>query len=313
MSVVDRDSQRVNGQRSRVTDSRQMTANSQMDTDGDGVDQSRDQCPNEPEDHDHVADLDGCPEVDQDCDGIADELDTCPEHAEDRDNFQDEDGCPDPDNDGDNVVDICDLCPNEPETYNGIDDEDGCPDRSHVVVQNSAIRIMIYPLFSRNSSVIRSQTEQVLTAVRDTLQQHPELTQLAVVGHASVDESHATRLSQQRAHAVVLWLLGHGIDASRLVEQSVGAAQPIAVSTTELQRARNRRVQFVVVAVTNRAQQRWTGTEYVAVDEPSPPQPVRVQTRPVCVVAAPTPIRPGGCPLASVSRLWRVDAGAQAQ
>jgi len=65
---------------------------------------------------------------DSDGDGIADDADDCPEMAEDYDGFEDDDGCPDEDNVGDGIPDTLDKCPNEPETVNGIKDDDGCPD-----------------------------------------------------------------------------------------------------------------------------------------------------------------------------------------
>ncbi|MCZ7585096.1 MAG: OmpA family protein [Deltaproteobacteria bacterium] len=65
---------------------------------------------------------------DTDGDGVPDKTDKCPEQAEDKDDFQDEDGCPDLDNDNDGVPDENDKCPGEAETKNGFMDEDGCPD-----------------------------------------------------------------------------------------------------------------------------------------------------------------------------------------
>jgi outer membrane protein OmpA-like peptidoglycan-associated protein len=98
------------------------------DNDGDGIPDAEDQCPNEPEDKDGVQDTDGCPEGDNDKDGIPDNVDKCPDEPEDKDGFQDDDGCPDDDNDGDGIPDALDKCPNDPETVNGFEDDDGCPD-----------------------------------------------------------------------------------------------------------------------------------------------------------------------------------------
>ncbi len=98
------------------------------DNDGDGIPDARDKCPNEPEDKDGFQDEDGCPDPDNDKDGIPDAQDKCPNDPEDKDGFQDEDGCPDDDNDGDGFPDKVDKCPNDPETVNGFEDEDGCPD-----------------------------------------------------------------------------------------------------------------------------------------------------------------------------------------
>lgn len=110
------------------------------DADRDGLVDSGDRCPAEPEDMDGTADLDGCPEDDDDGDGIADAADACRDRAEDADHFEDQDGCPEIDNDDDGSMDARDACPEEPggvETHgcpdgdqDGIEDKvDACPDR----------------------------------------------------------------------------------------------------------------------------------------------------------------------------------------
>jgi hypothetical protein len=72
-----------------------------IDSDGDGIVDSSDSCPNSAEDFDEYQDSDGCPEenpppppVDSDGDGIVDSSDSCPNSAEDFDEYQDSDGCP---------------------------------------------------------------------------------------------------------------------------------------------------------------------------------------------------------------------------
>lgn len=98
------------------------------DEDGDGIADSEDACPEDPEDKDRFEDKDGCPDTDNDGDGIPDKEDACPDEAEDGDGFEDGDGCPDPDNDGDGIADGDDRCPLEPEDHDGDADEDGCPE-----------------------------------------------------------------------------------------------------------------------------------------------------------------------------------------
>jgi outer membrane protein OmpA-like peptidoglycan-associated protein len=100
------------------------------DRDGDGIVDSLDRCPDQPEDKDGVEDEDGCPDEtkDRDGDGIADAVDRCPDQPEDKDGFQDDDGCPDVDNDGDGIFDVVDKCANEAEDFDGFEDQDGCPD-----------------------------------------------------------------------------------------------------------------------------------------------------------------------------------------
>ncbi|MEO1334447.1 MAG: OmpA family protein, partial [Myxococcota bacterium] len=105
-----------------------------QDSDGDGIDDADDRCPEVPEDRDQFQDEDGCEDVDNDQDGVPDQRDGAPLDAEDKDGFQDEDGVPDPDNDGDSVLDAQDACPVEagPVEHRGCPikdaDQDGIPD-----------------------------------------------------------------------------------------------------------------------------------------------------------------------------------------
>ncbi len=98
------------------------------DTDGDGIEESQDNCPSEREDEDGWEDEDGCPEADNDDDGRPDADDPCPDEAEDVDQHEDEDGCPDTDNDSDGIHDGYDSCPDQAEDMDEDRDTDGCPD-----------------------------------------------------------------------------------------------------------------------------------------------------------------------------------------
>ncbi len=85
------------------------------DTDGDGVRDKDDICPDVPGKYS----LAGCP--DKDNDGIADKDDACPDVAG-KAEFK---GCPD--TDGDGIIDSEDACPNEA----GKKELNGCPDRDN--------------------------------------------------------------------------------------------------------------------------------------------------------------------------------------
>ena len=98
------------------------------DNDGDGIPDVRDRCRDAAEDFDGHEDDDGCPELDDDGDGVPDDKDKCRGEPEDRDGFKDDDGCPDPDNDGDGILDAKDRCPDDAEDKDGFQDEDGCPE-----------------------------------------------------------------------------------------------------------------------------------------------------------------------------------------
>ncbi len=90
-----------------------------VDSDGDGVPDYLDKCPNTPKGV--QVDKDGCP-VDSDGDGVPDYLDKCPNTPAGA--KVDKDGCP-VDSDGDGVPDYLDKCPDTPA---GVQvDENGCP------------------------------------------------------------------------------------------------------------------------------------------------------------------------------------------
>jgi outer membrane protein OmpA-like peptidoglycan-associated protein len=127
----------------------------ERDSDGDGIFDKDDPCPDRAEDRDGFEDSDGCPETDNDKDEVLDGNDKCPltpgplsnqgcpedapkdsdgdtvsdnvdkcrDQPEDKDGFQDEDGCPDPDNDQDGLIDSSDKCPDAAGAIQNL----GCP------------------------------------------------------------------------------------------------------------------------------------------------------------------------------------------
>src|SRR5439155_1725025 len=141
-------------------------------------------------------------EVDTDGDGILDKDDKCPNEPEDKDGFQDEDGCPDPDNDGDGIPDALDKCPNEPETFNGVDDDDGCPDVATGGKGQFAIPEKL--LFGSQSARIDNATSRLLDEVAARLKRNPQVKVVRIEGHTDTGGSAASQqaISQQRAEAV---------------------------------------------------------------------------------------------------------------
>lgn len=230
------------------------------DRDGDGILDNKDQCPDDPEDFDGFEDEDGCPEPDNDGDGIMDIKDLCPgkdadkknlfeNTKEDFDNWQDEDGCPDPDNDGDSILDKVDKCPNEPETFNGFEDEDGCPDEGKVRVTAGKIEIYEKIYFATNKSEILPESFGILDAIAATLKAHPNILKVEIQGHTddrNTDE-YNLKLSDDRANAVRDYLIDKGIAPSRLIAKGYGESRPIDKRTNEEARAKNRRVEFIIL------------------------------------------------------------------
>jgi len=189
------------------------------------------------------------PSADRDGDGIVDSDDECPDDPEDLDEFEDADGCPDLDNDGDQILDPDDLCPNDPENYNDFKDDDGCPDDTIAVVTGEKIVILEKILFVTGKDRILRRSYPVLEAVQTTLEENPRITKIRIEGHTDDrgSDSYNQRLSESRASAIMRYLVEAGIDPDRLVAVGYGEARPIDDNGTEEGRERNRRVEFTIL------------------------------------------------------------------
>jgi outer membrane protein OmpA-like peptidoglycan-associated protein len=88
-----------------------------------------------------------------------------------------------------------------------------------------------------------------LDKVVQLLQENPTV-KIQIAGHTdnvgTVGDN--TKLSGNRAKAVVTYLAGKGIDAKRLSFKGFGATQPIADNKTEAGRAQNRRTELKILS-----------------------------------------------------------------
>ncbi len=218
------------------------------DTDADGITDDVDQCPNDAEDLDGFEDTNGCPDPDNDQDGLLDAVDQCPNDKEDKDQFEDEDGCPDPDNDKDGVLDADDKCPAEMETQNGYQDGDGCADTVPAAVQKFSGAIEGIR-FKTNSATIRSSSFRTLKKAVKVLTEFGQVN-LEIQGHtdSSGDAAKNQTLSQERAQAVVDYLVAKGISADRLTAKGYGSETPVADNGSKAGMEKNRRVEFKLIS-----------------------------------------------------------------
>jgi outer membrane protein OmpA-like peptidoglycan-associated protein len=220
------------------------------DNDQDGIPDKLDKCPNEPEDKDGFQDDDGCPEIDNDGDGIPDAQDKCPNDPEDKDGFQDDDGCPDLDNDGDGIPDATDKCPNEPETFNGVDDTDGCPDSGgQVTIAGGKIELPENINFDTGSDNIAGRSQSLMDRVAEKIKSNPGVKRIRIEGHTD-DVGGAKKnmeLSQARAESVRNYLIKKGVEPERLQAVGYGDTRPLDKRKTSDARAKNRRVEFIIV------------------------------------------------------------------
>ncbi len=99
--------------------------------------------------------------------------------------------------------------------------------------------------FLTGKTELTATSKTTLDAVAAILRRNPDV-KAEVRGHTD-NEGDATKnlqLSQQRAQAVVAYLVSKGIPAARLTARGLGEAVPIADNSTPEGRAQNRRVEF---------------------------------------------------------------------
>jgi len=213
------------------------------DRDKDGILDPDDACPDTAGVKSSDPKTNGCPVSDRDADGILDADDACPDEAGKASSDPRTNGCPVRDRDKDGVLDPEDACPDQAGPKDADPKKNGCP---AVRVENGQIKIIDQVKFRTASSVILPESDGILNNVAAVLKERTEITKVRVEGHtdnrgaAGADKT----LSQQRAAAVVAWLVKHGIDAKRLTSQGFGQDRPVDSNDTEAGRQNNRRVEF---------------------------------------------------------------------
>jgi OmpA-OmpF porin, OOP family len=224
------------------------------DRDHDGILDADDACPDVAGVKTDDPKTNGCPPPkDRDKDGILDDDDACPDEPGVKTDDPKTNGCPPPkDRDKDGILDDVDACPDAPGPANSDPKKNGCPEAR---IESGQIKILERVEFENNSAKIRPESDRVLNAVLDVMTSHSEFGKLAVQGHTDNHGAAAynKRLSEQRAAAVMKWLIDHGVARTRLSAQGFGLERPIDTNNTEEGRQNNRRVEFHILEVDGKA------------------------------------------------------------
>jgi outer membrane protein OmpA-like peptidoglycan-associated protein len=180
---------------------------------------------------------------DTDGDGVPDIDDLCPEVPGPKENH----GCPVvvADRDGDGVPDKDDQCPDEP----GPADNHGCPRKLKlVVVKKDRIEIRQQIHFKPAKSVILPDSFELLRQVAQVMKDAPQIG-VRIEGHTDNVGKLQTnlRVSQARADAVKEFLVKEGVDPKHLTAGGFGPTRPIASNATRAGKTMNRRVEFRIV------------------------------------------------------------------
>ena len=253
------------------------------DTDGDGIYDKHDACPEVP----GLKKFNGCPDTDGD--GIIDGSDDCPEVAglaalngcpdTDGDGIADkDDACPDvfglaifkgcPDTDGDGITDKEDKCPTVkgpkenagcpwPDTDGDsvLDKDDKCPTVKGTIANNGCPEVTAEELdslkiqarsvyFYSGKTVIVDKVSASLDQMATILKGYPTA-KFSVEGHTDSDGSDESnqKLSEDRANVVKNALIERGVSGDSLEAVGFGETTPVATNATAKGKAENRRTE----------------------------------------------------------------------
>ena len=122
----------------------------------------------------------------------------------------------------------------------------------NVIIRNTGDRLIVtLPqdiLFGVDSTTLRPDLMTNIRALSENLRQHPDTT-VQVIGHT--DNTGAANynqsLSNGRANKVANALIGNGVARYRIIATGRGEDEPVASNLTAQGRAKNRRVEIVIL------------------------------------------------------------------
>ena len=122
------------------------------------------------------------------------------------------------------------------------------PKNANVTVGKGEIFIKQQIQFAVDSATILPESNGLLIEIADALIKNPRVKRVEVQGHTdnTGTPDHNKQLSEDRANAVVAWLATHGVANDRLTGRGYGQSKPLVPNVTAGNRAKNRRVQFII-------------------------------------------------------------------
>jgi OOP family OmpA-OmpF porin len=116
-----------------------------------------------------------------------------------------------------------------------------------IVVDKAAKQIYLHRkvFFEFDRAELKVDSLTVLDELVRVLNEHPEIRKLRIEGHTDTQgaDAYNLKLSEERAAAVVTYLVEQGVARDRLVSQGFGEGRPLQQGTSEDVHATNRRVE----------------------------------------------------------------------
>jgi len=122
-----------------------------------------------------------------------------------------------------------------------------------VIAELRALDRMVFPsavVFERDSADLYDEGKEFLDInILTATELMQRATFIEIIGHTDDkwDDEYNMKLSKKRAASVRDYLISQGVDASKMVTTGMGETMPIASNTTRAGRAKNRRVEILVL------------------------------------------------------------------
>lgn len=240
------------------------TARGKVDTDGDSIADGKDRCPDEPEDVDGYLDDDGCPEltplairvVDEEGSPLRSSTVTLTSPADETQTFRRGKANTNAGPGSWTIAAEADTylpATQQVDVVNGPAQEvvvELQPDpEARVVLRGGRIDLQETVQFQTSSATLLRASRGLLDEVARIMSEHPEIEKVSVEGHTDSRGNDAFNLdlSKRRAASVVSYLVGKGIDASRLSSEGYGETRPLDPAENAAAWTKNRRVELKVV------------------------------------------------------------------
>ncbi len=116
-------------------------------------------------------------------------------------------------------------------------------------IEQGASMVLSNIFFDFNSATLKKESYAELNQIVEFLKHNPDV-RIEISGHTDNigSREYNLRLSEQRAKAVVSYLVDHGISPDRLKYRGAGFDEPIASNETAEGRQKNRRVEFKIIS-----------------------------------------------------------------
>jgi OOP family OmpA-OmpF porin len=122
-------------------------------------------------------------------------------------------------------------------------------------IENGKLVLDKQVIFKSGSDELTDEGKEALLQVKEFMTQKDYISTLRIEGHSdnSNTESVNQSLTEKRALSVCKWLVANGIDCKRLIAVGFGSTKPIAPNDDPINKAQNRRIDFIPAAMRGKA------------------------------------------------------------